>query len=271
MQLKPTLGLPRRQLLGTRTTRMLSIDLFDCEREIAGHTTEVFNSSNVSYPRNDLEISMFSDVRSVIACPPREEFEPHIGAFFPNPIGRIDSLWNDRRQILLRLANRSLNWRLGLNDMAGGVSLMTWGETGKTERIGQPADSVRWLSEDPDAFPEPAFTDAMFSDDVMPEDVTNTREYRHLQPWFLDDVDEELVARWYYEHTGSQPWGGSWNSYELNSTPEDEWEDWMHAWNDHVQSVVSVAELVAERRMMLLAVDPNPKQLILQLQPERRP
>lgn len=267
MKLTPSLGLPKQLLLGDRTSRMLALDLRDCEHEIAICTTSIFKESGVSYPRADLEIALFNDNLSIVACPPREEFEPNMDQFFPDQISRIDRLWDERRQLFLRLMTKSLDWKRSLDEYTGHVSWMTDCATGQIVTIGAPGDAWAWIREDPNAIPDPAFQDALFSPEVDTEDITRSPEYSQLEPWFLNDVDESFVAQWYYEHTGLPPWGGSWQSYQLLSVPKSKWKDWMHSYNRMVEQIKSVARRAGELRQGILNVRPteDPRQLVLPL------
>ena len=268
MKLSPSLGIPKQLLLGDRTSRMLSLDLRDCEREIATCTTSIFSQSGVSYPRADLEIALFNDDLSIVTCPPREEFDPSMDPYFPDQISRIDRLWAERRQLFLRLMSKSLDWKRSLDEYAGQVAWMTDAVTGETTPIGSAGDAWSWLREDPDAIPDPAFEDALFDDCVDDRDISpRSPEYSRLEPWLMNDVDEKLVAQWYYEHTGFPPWSRSWESYQLLATPENQWKDWMRSFNGMVEQIKSVARRAGELRQGILNVRPaeDPRQLVLPL------
>lgn len=276
---------PQQALLGSPTTRMIAGDLRGLEHEVAVATTEIFNETGISYPREDIETSMFNDVLSTAAVPPRLELEQGVSLWFPDQAGKIDRLMLERHGLLRRLMQKSKHWENVLADMAGNVQYVTeidgdfmMGEgreaflagdifeaarkAGKAveTQIGQQGNPWAWLDEDPCAFPDPMFYDAMFSPDVEDDDVFTTPDYRHLRPWFLDDVDEEMVAQWVFDHTGLTPWRGSMQAYRLASklssgtVTEEDWPEFVR--------VVSAAARVQELRQekFKVGLDPRPHQ-----------
>ena len=289
MQLTLEMGtsrVPAQALLGSRTTRMIAGDLRDLEHEVAVATTEVFNETGISYPREDLETDMFNDIYSTAAVPPRLELEQGVGVWFPDQADRIDTRMHDRIGLLRKLMQKSKAWENALADLVGDVQYMTQidpdfmqGEEGQSAfvkgdlfeaaraagacietQMGQQGNPWEALAEDPMAFPNPMFFDAMFSPSVEEGDIFTTPEYRHLRPWFLDDVDEEMVAQWVFDHTGRTPWSRSSTAYMLHrqinegTLTKDEWPEYHR--------VVSAAQLVREFRQenFKVGMDPRPRQ-----------
>lgn len=211
---------PGQQRLGSRTTRMLEVDLHDLEREAAQNNDIVFAPLGVSYLREQFDQEFGS-------------IEPDVPLVIPSATSTVARLVKERNELLCRLMSRSSEWVRSLGDIAGGVIVMKEREFTSEEsrqmfvdgrvdeipfterRIGTPADPWALLREQPFPFPDPMFREAVYDDDA--EAVQISPPYRDLCPWLWNDWDEMKVVQWTVDRLGWPPWPRSFLEYEYHS------------------------------------------------------
>lgn len=219
---------PGQQRLGSRTTRMLEVDLHDLEREAAQKNDNVFSPLGVSYIRERFDDQF-------------EGIEGDVDLVRPADTSTATRLIGERNKLLCRLMARSPDWERWLADMAGGVMRFTSVDPNTGEPlpddqqgplggmvVGQPADPWRVLNEHRFPYPDPMVLDALYADDADPREIHISRPYRDICPWLWDDRDEMKVVQWTVDRLGWSPWPGSWDEYlylsERNKHREEDGE-----------------------------------------------
>jgi len=209
---------PGQQRLGTRTTRMLEVDLFDLERELAQNNHAVFERLGLS-----------------VAVEPQDEVDVELAKVVSgSETSRVARLIPERASLIGKLMGRSRSWEKCLADIVGGVSELrsfdmttdeakaafkdgTWKENLEpvsVTRCGEPGNPWQELSNRQFPFPAALMFDALFEKGAEPN---ISPPYRDLSTWLWNDVDEMGTVQWTVDRLGWSPWPGSWMEHQYNA------------------------------------------------------